>query len=138
MVFQIKNFFRRIKRLLAYAKIIWQTDDWDYAYSLMIFKFSLLRLAQSVEEGHGSRGKDQAKDIRRVCTAIQRIIDDKYDELVENEEIDTSKMHVGFLFSSGTIRLPKRSEYKKMEYLYKQDWDYINKILKTKIRTWWD
>ena len=134
----LMRIFKRLQRVLAFIKLAWQTEDYDYAYSLMIFKFSLLRLATAVENGYGIDGKYQARDIRRTCAAIQRILDDDYDKYVETELIDPTKLQIGFLFSKEPFRMPTKAGIKRMVYLNKQDWDYVNKMLKTKMQTWWD
>ena len=45
MIWRVKRFFRKLKRVWDFIPIIWKGDDYDYQYSIDLFKYQLDRTA---------------------------------------------------------------------------------------------
>lgn len=90
-------FFRRkyqqIQRVIDFLPIIWKGFDFDYHYSLELFKKQLERQAKFFESGkaYASDAKHQASRIR---TAIQ-LMDNVYSDTYEMEWIDKLEEQFG-------------------------------------------
>lgn len=76
----ISSYYRRVKRLIEFIPKIWRGYDFDYHYSLDLFKYQLERTAKVLENGYRQDGENEA---RRIRTAIKLI------DLVYNEEYST-------------------------------------------------
>jgi hypothetical protein len=50
LIQEIKDFFRRIFRILAWLPVIWNDRDWDYNYLLTIISFKLKRLGDTIDK----------------------------------------------------------------------------------------
>jgi hypothetical protein len=93
----IKHFFRRkyqqIQRLIDFLPIIWNGFDFDYIYSIELFKKQLERQAKFMESNKSY--SDRAKqDSSRIRTAIS-LIDKVYNGDYESEWIDVIKEKYG-------------------------------------------
>jgi hypothetical protein len=97
MIKDIKHFFKRkyrqIQRIVDYLPIIWKGYDFDYSYSVDLFKKSLERQAKLFESDklNSDRSKQNASRIR---TAIQ-LMDKVYNEDYSMEWIDTIEAKYG-------------------------------------------
>jgi len=72
-IWQIKNVFR-------WLPIIWKQYDFDYNYSLEVFKFQLQKQAEFLESDRAVTlcAKDKAKRIRTVIKLMDKVYDDEY------------------------------------------------------------
>ena len=92
-----KYFFKRkyqqIKRVIDFLPVVWKGYDFDYMYSLELFKKSLERQAKLFESDklNSDRSKQNASRIR---TAIQ-LMDKVYNEDYSMEWIDTIEAKYG-------------------------------------------
>ena len=50
---EIKWFFKQLKRSLGYFRASWGGYDWDYNYSINMFKYSLQRLHDNLNSDIG-------------------------------------------------------------------------------------
>lgn len=86
MMHKVKRFFRRLKRLIEYITVIWKTDDFDYAYSIQLFQYQLLRTADYIEEnGYIENSKVVALKIRTACDLLDAGYNYKYIDVAEAE-----------------------------------------------------
>ena len=93
----ISYFFRRkyqqIQRVIDFLPIIWNGFDFDYTYSIQLFKKQLERQAKYFESGKSySERADQ--NVSRIRTAI-RLMDKVYDDEYEMEWIDKIEERFG-------------------------------------------
>jgi hypothetical protein len=97
MIKDIKHFFKRkyrqVERVIDFLPIIWKGYDFDYMYSLELFKKQLERQAKLFESDklNSDRSKQNASRIR---TAIQ-LMDKVYNEDYSMEWIDTIEAKYG-------------------------------------------
>lgn len=86
MMYKVKRFFRKLKRLLQYIPMIWKTDDFDYSYSIQLFQYQLRRTADCIEENdYIENSKVVALKIRTACDLLDAGYHGKYIEEAEAE-----------------------------------------------------
>lgn len=84
MIDTIRYFFRRkfwqIKNLFRWIPIIWNQFDFDYRYSIDVFKFQLQKQADFLEsdKAHTVEAKNNAKRIRMVLRLMDKVYDEEY------------------------------------------------------------
>lgn len=93
----IKYFFRRkfwqIKRVLKWIPVIWKQYDFDYSYSLEVFKLKLGEIADHLESDRAKTmgSKQNALRIRTAIELMDRVNSDYY----LNHYIDKAYMKYG-------------------------------------------
>ncbi len=162
MIKDIKYFFKRkyqqVERVIDFLPIIWNGFDFDYSYSIELFKKQLERQAKFFESGksYSARAK---QDASRIRTAI-RLMDKVYNDEYELEWVDKLKEEYGsdildFKFEDtgrgdGTSYLKYKYEDLNMRSKMKKElikesrekqkrahkllWDFIEH----NIQYWWD
>ena len=158
-------FFRRkyqqIQRVIDFLPIIWNGFDFDYTYSIQLFKKQLERQAKFFESGkaYTSDAKHTASRIRTALHLMDKVYDDEYEmewigkieeqfgkEALEWEFEDTGD-GTGSSFitnkyekwdNAEEIKLVKRELVKhsreKQKKAEKLLWEFIGH----NIRHWWD
>jgi len=80
----IHYFFRRkcdqFRNLRRWLPLVWNKYDFDYSYSIDMFKRALLDQAEFMESDRavGVPAKDDAKRIRTVVRLMEKVYDDSY------------------------------------------------------------
>ena len=82
----MKRFIRRVRRVLDFLPIIWNSYEFDYRYSIDIFKKSLERQADYLESTK-SHTVSASHNASRIRTAI-RLMDNVYDDYYSTEYFD--------------------------------------------------
>jgi len=131
-IWQIKNVFR-------WLPIIWKQYDFDYNYSLEVFKFQLQKQAEFLESDRAVTlcAKDKAKRIRTVIKLMEKVYEDDYSmeyvdklkELYGKDVLEVSFVETGdttFNDFSG-----KTEKLFSMRYKY-ETWDNVDEIKKVK------
>ena len=131
-IWQIKNVFR-------WLPIIWKQYDFDYNYSLEVFKFQLQKQAEFLESDRAVTlcAKDKAKRIRTVIKLMDKVYEDDYSmeyvdklkELYGKDVLEVSFVETGdttFNDFSG-----KTEKLFSMRYKY-ETWDNVDEIKKVK------
>ena len=80
----IKQFIRRVKRTYAFLPIIWKGYDFDYWYSIELFRYQLERTADQIEKSDII--VDAPHVVSRIRTAVKlldRVYNDYYLEQVD-------------------------------------------------------
>ena len=82
MMYRINRFFRQLKRVYDFLPIIWRGVDFDYHYSIELFKYQLTRLANYLEsdEALSYSAKSDARRLRTIIDLIDRAYVDYYYE----------------------------------------------------------
>ena len=84
MIKDIKHFFKRkyqqVERVIDFLPIIWNGFDFDYSYSIELFKKQLERQAQFFEsdKSYSDRSKQDASRIRTAIRLMDKVYDDDY------------------------------------------------------------
>jgi len=76
----VKNFFLRVRRVLNYIPIVWNTYDWDYHSAIDVFKYQLERIADHLDSDDAVTvdAKYNAQRIRTTIRLMDRVFDDYY------------------------------------------------------------
>ena len=158
ILWPFKSFFQKIKRLIKFTPIIWNSYDWDYAYSVDLFKFQLLRMADYMEKnGHLENSDYNAQRIRTVCRLMDKVyneeyIDQAYGELeslygkgifrfktipTENGMYTLSMVYESYPNAS-EIEETRRLLYQKAQEKQDKAHRLLWKLIEHNIREWWD
>jgi hypothetical protein len=159
-------FFRRkyqqIQRVIDFLPIIWNGFDFDYNYSIELFKKQLERQAKFLESdrAYTSDAKNTASRIRTAIQLMGKVYDDAYEmewigkieeqfgkEALEWEFEDTGD-GTGSSFitnkyekwdNAEEIKLVKRELDKTIASKNKREQrNYFGKFIEHNIRYWWD
>jgi hypothetical protein len=76
---EIKWFFKQLKRSLGYFRASWGGYDWDYNYSINMFKYSLTRLQKHIDsKGHFSSSPQSARRLKTIIELMEKVYNDEY------------------------------------------------------------
>jgi hypothetical protein len=84
MIQNITYFFKRkygqVKRVIDFLPMIWNGFEFDYSYSVQLFRKSLERQAQFFEsdKSYSDRSKQNAARIRTAIRLMDKVYDDDY------------------------------------------------------------
>lgn len=76
---RISYFFYKIKRLFEYFPIIWKTHDWDYSYSIDIFRYQLQRTLKSFEKNEDLTRNYEQQRLKTILKLMDLVYDHKYE-----------------------------------------------------------
>ena len=118
-----KRKYRQVERVIDFLPIIWNGFDFDYNYSIELFKKQLERQAKFFEsdKSYSARSK---QDASRIRTAI-RLMDKVYNDEYELEWVD--KLKEEYEKRDSAIELLNKDEIWKMD-IKQEYFDMINKI----------
>jgi hypothetical protein len=155
----IRNFIRKIKRLIRYLPVIWKSYDFDYSYATELFQMKLEDIATFMESDKAMtvRAKQNAKRIRMIVRLMNKVYNEDYalayqEKLVELYGDSVNEIHWDKLLSGGS---ELRWEYeswdnaeeisaKKLELLHqsyekqKRAHRLLWKLIEHNIKHWWD
>jgi hypothetical protein len=76
---RLRQFYRKVARSWAFARLGWNNYDFDSAYALDVLAFKLARVQQHLlHEGHTVQDETTQKSLRLVIRLLQRLRADKY------------------------------------------------------------
>ena len=80
MKYFFKRKYRQIKNVIKWLPVIWKQYDFDYHYSLEVFKFQLLKQADFMESDRSvGMGSDiYAQKIRMVVRLMEKVYNEEY------------------------------------------------------------
>lgn len=122
-MYWVRRKIQQIKRVIDFLPLIWNGFDFDYSYSLDLFKKQLERTASFLEsdKAYTLSAKTNAQKIR---TAL-RLMDIVYDEKYVDEFLDSY---------DGNDREGFKRVIEKQNRAHKLLWDFIEH----NIQRWWD
>ena len=149
--------FRNLRRWLP---LVWNKYDFDYSYSIDMFKRALLDQAEFMESdrAHGVSAKDDAQRIRTVVRLMEKVYNDSYsleyqdklkelygDDVLDFDFVDCEFNNLHELKWSYKDR-PNAEEIDKLhrellkESVAKQERaeKLLWKLVAHNIRSWWD
>ena len=139
MKYFIKRKIWQIKNVFRWLPIIWEQYDFDYHYSIEVFKFQLQKQAEFLESYKSFTvcAKDRAKRIRTVIKLMDKVYNDEYSmEYVDKlkELYGEDVLEVSFIETDGTTFNDFSGKTEKlfsMRYKY-ETWDNADEIEKVK------
>lgn len=96
----VKQFFRKLKRVWQFLPHIWRGYDFDYIYSIDLFKYQLERTADFMESDKAMTvdANVRAKRIRTAIKLLNKVYDDEYGlEYMDTIEKLYGKTHYDFI-----------------------------------------
>lgn len=80
MMYWVKRKIWQIKNVIKWLPKIWNQYDFDYGYSLEVFKFQLQKQAEYLESNKACTlsAKDNASRIRMVIRLMDKVYDEEY------------------------------------------------------------
>jgi len=72
--------WRQIKNVIGWIPVVWKQFDFDYRYSLDVFKHQLSKQAKFMESDRalGMNSKTDAEKIRMVIRLMDKVYDEDY------------------------------------------------------------
>lgn len=119
---RVYDFYKRLKNLFVWFKIIWNDKDWDSVYLMEIFKFKMERMLKYFEEGDSILAESERQRVieglRTSIKLIQKaIIDEEYSyEFVR--EIESIYGERNFVFKD----IEENPNLKSLEIEWKVDY----------------
>lgn len=83
LTYPIKRTYYRVKRVIDFIPIIWSGFDFDYSYSIELFKYQLERQADFMESDRAMT-KNASSHAKKIRTAVRLI-----EKVYEKEEYET-------------------------------------------------
>ena len=158
-MWRIKLFFTKLSRLIDWIPVIWNTGDYDYGYSIDIFRYQLERTANYIERhGHLENGQLVVSQIRTAVDLIDKSYLGGYVEQAEEEferqygkcemlfneyDEDNFELKLWWPIAEDSEHNDQINDfhtahmfaaYEKADRAKALLWKYVNK----NIETWWD
>lgn len=129
-MYWFKRKYRQIQRVIYFLPLIWKGYDFDYQYSIDLFKKQLERTANFLDSDK-SYSMDAKQRASRIRTAI-RLMDKVYEEDYSHEYIDKlEKLYGKDVLSWNTISVGQERYELKFKY---EKWDNKDEINEMKIK----
>lgn len=79
IIYHFKRKFQQIRTVINWIPVVWNSFDWDYSYSIDVFKHQLERIAKNFESiKNDSYAKNQVSRIRMVLRLMDLVYSEKY------------------------------------------------------------
>lgn len=138
---RVADVWKYFRNLYVFHKALRQYRSWDYS-GLLLFMETATKDMHLCHKNHGHlmRSEDTAKELLIVSTLLKRIREDKYTDEVQGYKCVEGEMFGGsFYQKSNTLpNINAKKFYKMREAVKQNDLDYLCKILKRKLFTFWD
>ena len=129
-----KRKYKQIQRVIDFLPLIWKGYDFDYQYSIDLFKKQLERTADFLDSDR-SYSMDAKQRASRIRTAI-RLMDKVYDEDYSHEYIDKlEKLYGDNTNQNSEIR---RKLFKEAVEKQKRAHKLLWRFIEHNIQYWWD
>jgi hypothetical protein len=160
-IYFFKRKYQQIQRVIDFLPMIWNGFDFDYHYSIELFKKSLERQAKFLESDRACtlEAKQNAAKIRTAIRLIDKVYDDEYEiEWIDKIEEQFGKEALDWEFEDtgdGTgssfitnkyekwdnaeeIKVVKMEFVKQSREKQKRAEKLLWKFIEHNIRHWWD
>jgi len=123
----VKDFFRRVKRILEYIPVLWDNWDCDYDYILDLLQYKLKRTEKCLRE------RDRYFGVEEDCVKIQQVID-------SIEKFKNPETFKNITFEQITAMTQQELRDKNQEEYDEEmkSWDDIWNTIKAEGRRWCD
>jgi len=149
------------QRVIAYRKILWRDNDFDYCAILSLLEFKMAQMSKHMKEHDiTTRSEKCAKELLIASQLAKRINEDDYmhlpllqlsrkygEQKFRSEPTDNPKLHRLVLerpkAKEGTPEFEEERKlslkiYKKADEQRQRDLDYLCKLINKKLFYWWD
>jgi hypothetical protein len=118
-----KRKWRQIKNVIGWIPVVWKQFDFDYRYSLDVFKYQLLKQAKFMEsdKAYGMNSHIDAQKIRMVVRLMDKVYDEEYAcEYQQRLKDKHGDDVIDWVFSE----IPDRPDYSTMDWKFEVDEKY--------------
>ena len=153
-----KRKYRQVERVIDFLPIIWNGFDFDYNYSIELFKKQLERQAKFFEsdKSYSARSKQDASRIRTAIRLMDKVYNDEYElewvdklkeeygsDILDFKFEDTGRgdgtSYMKYKYEDLNMRSKMKKELikesrEKQKRAHKLLWDFIEH----NIQYWWD
>jgi hypothetical protein len=152
--------YRKIKRLIRYIPVLWKSEDFDYHYSLELFKMKLEDIASFLESDRtwSATAKHDASRIRMTLRLMDKVYDEEYSmeylreledlygpdinnlRIVKSDKEDSHTLKYPWQDMENSYEIRERRDklwiksYEKQKRAHKLLW----KLVEHNIQHWWD
>lgn len=155
---RIKRFFNKIIKIFAYLPILWEDEDWDFEYLLVLIKYKLSRMRDTIHKNNFI-AKYEQRDIFIGMNQVINHIDNYINDTESYKEINGDlPFKIGFRhkkLENGCYNLISWNEDENRqlndeeEKIYTQyiinsndwqqkEWEAIFDTIKKEGQKWWD
>ncbi len=122
----------RLKRIIEWVPILWNDEDWDYAYLLKIIDYKLGRMKLSMRDGHATDSPKRAHEISTAQFLLWNMDHDPDDEwdLWYNTHAAEDL--------SDPMTKEKRKALKLSGERRERNWAAFWEFMSKNMRNWWD
>jgi len=118
-----------VRNLIRWFPVIWHDHDWDWAYLLAVMEFKFRGMQESFEKyGHLEGNEKHAREVRICAVLCNRMRKDEYLE----HFVGSLEAHI-----HAPLKVRDRA-YAHEQMMQKQDLEYLLKLMRRKLRCWWD
>lgn len=143
------RWLRKIRKIIDYLPLLWQDEDWDFAYILRMLQYKLQRTRNAIESNDIVESAPEiSEQIRIAEDAIERLLVDDYaPELCAAIEQKYGEYVRPYSALQRRLVTPENElEYQRelVQYseeaqrLRQQDLDLLFRQLRDHIEGWWD
>ena len=115
--------WRQIKNVISWIPVVWKQFDFDYRYSLEVFKHQLLKQAKFMEsdKAYSVNSHIEAQKIRMVVRLMDKVYDEEYAcEYQQRLKDKYGDDVIDWVLSE----ISDRSDYSTMEWKFEVDEKY--------------
>jgi hypothetical protein len=129
-MYWFKRKYRQIQRVIDFLPLIWNGFDFDYQYSIDLFKKQLERTANYLESGraHSMDAKNRASRIRTAISLMEKVYDEDYSLQYVNK---LEQLYGEDVLDWVTVNVDKNEYELKPKY---EKWDNREEIAEMKIK----
>lgn len=120
----IRRAWKRIKIIYHWLPVIWNDEDWDYAYTLDALKHKLIRQRECFRNSSILVKRDKGRITGKLSICIN---------LLNRLDVNDYYFNTGEFHPYNTTAWAKHSNY-----MEDQDFTYLMNIMSKQMRGWWD
>ena len=115
--------WRQIKNVIGWIPIVWNQFDFDYRYSIEVFKHQLLKQADFMDSdrAYGVDSKIDAQRIRMICRLMDKVYNEEYACEYQQKLKDTYGEDV---IDWEFLDIPDKPGYSELKWKYEVDEKY--------------
>lgn len=140
---KIKNIFREIKdgiyNLFIFLPVIWKFRPFDYGFLLNVDKIAMLEMRDYFEKSNIAEGNDDNARYLRLAVNLLRQMD-KTSEYYRHElKVGKPILYINTRNApNGTVWSRNHDRVFQYDWYEEKCWRLYHRILKEKMREWWD
>lgn len=139
----------RVKRFIDYAPLIWNDEDYDRDFILIMLQYKIKRTRIHIAEHDLFESTEekvaQMKEVEDIIGRLVRglYLEEESDAFHKKHPIKPMKQDIdGNWYSESTHDKPEGAKWralsKRMRKMEEDDWKRLGEIISTQLNGWWD